>query len=247
MTALYGVVIALAVVTVLMGIIVVGLLRSHAEILKRLDSLGAGLGNGHEHESQISLTPPSEARLSLPDITGVNPDGEPVVASPNLGSDPTLLAFLSTSCSSCSPFWDKLDASSRYFHDYRHRVLIVTRGSEEESPTRAQSLRRGQADVIMSSQAWDDYEVPGAPYFVLIGPGNGGIAGEGSAATFDSLEQFLADSVNDSRWDRDRVNKQRTDSLGEKRVDEDLKRAGLGPDDPRLYSSGNEISDEDEE
>ena len=247
MTALYGVVIALAVVIVLMSIIVVGLLRSHALILKQLDSLGAGMGEGHEHESQISLKPRSEARLSLPDITGVNPDGEPVVASPHLGRDPTLLAFLSTSCSSCSPFWDNLDASSRYFHDHRHRVLIVTRGSEEESPTRAQSLRRGQADVIMSSEAWDDYEVPGAPYFVLIGPGNDGIAGEGSAATFDSLEQFLADAVNDSRWDRDRATKHGADARREKRVDEDLKRAGLGPEDPRLYSSGDEIIDEDEE
>ncbi len=238
MTLEIGLVIALAVVVGLLGLLVVGLLRSHAEILRKLDSLGAGVevdGGGHSHEGQLTLSAgPRGAEGATPDLVGVNPNGEPVAVSTSVGTEPLLVAFLSTTCSSCTVFWENLDGSERYFGGIRHRVVIATLGANEESPTRAQSMVRGQADVVMTSQGWADFEVPGAPYFAVIDPERG-IVGEGSATTYQALEEFLVDSTNDSKWDRRRAQKDRTGMERESRIDEELRAAGIEPGDPRLY------------
>jgi hypothetical protein len=215
--------------------------------LRKLDSLGAGVeaGSGHDHESRIELTRTNASEAAVPDLVGVNPDGEPIAVSLTMGSDPTLLAFLSTSCSSCSVFWENLDSSQRYFGGRRHRVIIATLGADEESPTRAQSLARGQADVVMSSQGWDAFDVPGAPYFMVIDPEQG-VVGEGSASTFEALEEFLTDATNDSRWDRNRAKKSRADAAREARIDAELRAAGIEPGDPRLYPEPEDSRNDDD-
>ena len=247
MTAVYGMLIALALIVLFLGMLIIGLLRSHGEILRRLESIGAGGGDEHQHESTITLSATRPASRSMPDIAGVDPHGSPVVASATLGEDPTLLAFLSTSCSSCTMFWENLDSSTRYFGDHRHRVVIVTKGEDEESPTRTISLARGSADVIMSSSAWDEFGVPGAPYFVLIDPTSGDILGEGSASTFDALEEFLTDASNDQQWDRRRARKHKSDAIREEKVDDELRESGLEPGDPRMYPSHGDITERPEE
>jgi hypothetical protein len=244
-----GLVLALGVVVAFLTMIVVGLLRSHAEILRKLDSLGAGLemdGSGHSHDNQLTLSAKPKAAQGLtPDLVGVNPDGEPVAISTSIGTDPLLIAFLSTTCSSCSVFWENLDGSERYFGGVRHRVVIATLGADDESPTRAQSLVRGSADVVMTSQGWEDFEVPGAPFFAVIDPERG-IVGEGSATTYDALEEFLVDSTNDSRWDRRRAQRDRTGEEREARIDQELRAAGIGPGDPRLYPEPEKSPDDGE-
>ena len=232
MNPVYAALVAMSVVVLLLGLLVVGLLRSHAEILRKLESLGAGESESHHHENDL-VAVSGTRRESLPDISGVNPDGEPIVVSMTNTEQPTLLAFLSTSCSSCSMFWESLDNSELYFGATKHRVLILTRGAEEESPSRALSLRRGHADVLMSSRAWDDFDVPGAPYFTLVTPDRG-VVGEGSATTFAALEEFLSDSISDAKWDSRHL-AQEADERREDRIDEELRRAGIEPGDPRLY------------
>lgn len=247
MTGLYAVVLALGLVIVFLGLLVLGLLRSHADILKRLDSLGAGLAEGHDHGARIGLTAkPAGSEAFAPEIAGITPDGEPVVVAPLSGAEPTLVAFLSTSCSSCIPFWEMLDAPTRHFGDHRHRVVIVTRGEEEESPTRAGSLARGSATVVMSSDAWDDYEVPGAPYFVVTHRDSGGIVGEGTATNFGALEEFLRDSANDLSWDRRRAAEHDPTDIEESRVDAELRAAGMAPGDPRLYHEPGDLPVDEE-
>jgi hypothetical protein len=228
MTATYAIVIALGLIVFLLGLLVAGLLRSHAEILRKLDSLGADVDAGdhaHGQEHRLTLAPTQNAVGEAPDIAGVNPDGEPVVVSATVGSDPLLIAFLSTSCSSCIVFWENLDRPTQIFGDRRHRILITTLGESEESPTRAQSLARGEADVVMSTQAWQDYEVPGA------------------ASTFESLEQFLVDSTNDRLWDRARRLGRRVDADDAQMMDEELRRAGIEPGDKSLYPEPGDIED----
>lgn len=244
MTGVYSIVIALAVVVGLLGILVVGLLRSHADILRRLESIGAGLeGGAHDHDvsSQITLTRKSGALVADRRISGITPDGESVALSLSAGEDPTLLAFLSTTCSSCTPFWDGLESSAMRFDGHRHRVVVVTLGESEESPTRAQSLARPGVDVVMSSSAWSEFEVPGAPYFILLEPGTSRIIGEGSAMTYESLTEFLTDATNDQEWDL-RVGGGVASE--ESRIDSDLKEAGILPGDPRLYPKRGEISED---
>jgi hypothetical protein len=240
-TGVYAVVIALAVIVALLGILVVGLLRSHADILRRLESVGAGLEGTHGHSSQIALTRREVAPVPDRRVTGVTPDGEPVVLSLAAGHDPTLVAFLSTTCSSCTPFWEGLESSSMHFGGHRHRVVVVTMGESEESPTRAMSLARPGIDVVMSSSTWSDFEVPGAPYFVVLEAESGRVIGEGSAMTFESLEEFLTDAANDQKWDLGQSGGMTNE---EDRIDADLRRAGILPGDPRLYPRKGEISED---
>lgn len=236
MEPIYGVMIALAVVVALLAMLVVGLLRSHADILRRLETLGSGVEGEHSHPAGLSISRRPAASLSDQRITGITPDGEPLVVSLAAGSDPTLIAFLSTTCSSCTPFWEGLESSLMHFGGHRHRVVIVTLGANEESPTRAMSMARDGAEVVMSSDAWSEFEVPGAPYFVLIDTESGHIVGEGSAMTFDALEEFLRDSTNDRMWDTREGS--RDDSADEEsRIDADLREAGITPNDRRLYPS----------
>lgn len=243
MTGVYAVVIALSVVVVLLGLLVIGLLRSHADILRRLESVGAGLeGGGHDHESsQITLTRRDESAVREVRVSGLTPDGESVVTSLSTGSDPTLVAFLSTTCSSCTPFWEGLESSIMHFGGHRHRVLIVTLGESEESPTRAQSMAKPAADVVMSSATWNEFGVPGAPYFVLIEPGTNKVLGEGSAMTYESLVEFLTDATNDQQWDLE-IGAPSGDE--ESRIDADLRRAGVLPGDARLYHEKGDISED---
>ena len=242
MTGVYAVVIALAVVVTLLGILVIGLLRSHADIHRRFEALGAGLDGGHDHgSSQITLTRREQGAQRDLRVTGVSPDGDPVVTSLTTGSDPTLIAFLSTTCSSCAPFWDGLESSIMHFGGHRHRVLIVTLGESEESPTRAQSLAKPGVDVVMSSTTWNEFEVPGAPYFVLIEPGTNRVVGEGSATTYDSLIEFLTDATNDQHWDHSLTSAADDE---ESRIDADLRRAGILPGDQRLYPEKDDLSED---
>ena len=52
------------------------------------------------------------------------------------------------------------------------------KGEDEESISALRRIAPPDASVVMSSQAWTDYEVPGSPYFLLIEDGR--VTGEGS-------------------------------------------------------------------
>ena len=240
MTVVYSLVIGLALLVVLLGILVAGLLRSHADILRRLETMGSGIGADEQGHGQLTLTKKPEAVMHHL-VEGISPDGEPIVMSLGTGDDPTLVAFLSTTCSTCTPFWDGLESSVMYFGGRRHRVVAVTLGESEESPTRAKSMANPGLDVVMSSQTWADFEVPGAPYFALIEAGSNRVIGEGTAMTFPSLEEFLTDATNDQEWD---LGRESFVDSEESRIDADLKRAGIHPGDPRLYPEPGDISED---
>lgn len=243
MTAVYSLVIALSLIVIFLLTLIIGLMRSHADVLRKLDSLGVRLDSTSDTSHQVDLAPrKSQAlagqSLSSTEISGVTPEGESVAISLEVGDKPTLIGFLSTTCSSCSVFWERFTSSTVELPSGIYRVILVTLSPDEESPTRATNLRRGSADAIMSSKAWQDFGVPGAPYFVLV---NGGqLLGEGTAATVDALTQFLDDASGDLSWDKRRFS-DRTDRDREEIVDRELKEAGIEPGDPRLYHSPGDL------
>lgn len=242
MTAAYALIIVLGLIVVFLLTLVVGLMRSHADVLRRLDSLGVRLDSGSETMHQVDLTPRKTQgvgqRLESTEISGVTPDGETVALSLSVGSRPTLIGFLSTTCSSCTLFWERFTSSTVELRSGTYRVVLVTLGPDEESPTRASNLSRGTADTVMSSAAWANFEVPGAPYFALVDKGT--LLGEGTATTVEALEQFLEDASGDASWDRSRVS-DRTDRDREEIVDRELKEAGIEPGDPRLYHAPGDL------
>lgn len=243
MEPIYAIVIGLAVIVLFLGALVFGLLRGHAEVLRRLDA--AGLRLDDDQPVQLGPRAPSDGNAGNPlattEIVGIHPDGSPAALSLVAGSDPVLLAFLSTSCSSCTVFWEALDGPFLRIDSGRYRVVLVTLSEDEESPTRAEKLSSPGAEVVMSSQGWGAFEVPGAPYFLLLDPASGTTLGEGTASTFDSLVEFLNDSAGDRAWEarvRDRTDRDRAD-----RIDNELKNAGIEPGDARLYHTPGEVAD----
>lgn len=236
MTAL---VIVEGVVILVLGLLVAGLLRSHADILKALHELGVDLDHDHDHGEasfnvQDGVMAPGQAVGSPAyDISGSTLDGGAIGMRLVGGEHRTLLAFLSSGCSTCFILWKTMPTQA----PTNVRVVAVTRGPEDESVTGLQDLAPEGFPVVMSSQAWGDYGVPGSPYFVLV-DGARGVIGEGSAGTWDRITQLLGEAEGDVGRARGA-----SGAIRETRADAELTAAGILPGDPSLYPD----SDEQEE
>jgi hypothetical protein len=206
---LIAVICAVALLTVL----VAGLLRSHADILRALHSLGAGVGDparradGDEHQDRPRTAATSMATYGAPlagerstkahDLIGVTPEGTAIALAVNGPGRLTLLAFLSSGCVSCRRFFDELADPKGVGLPSRVRVVAVTKGPEHESAPEVAALAGRRMTTVMSSDAWSDYEVPGSPFFALvdgdaqrrIGEGVGGAP----AQVADLVRRALAD------------------------------------------------------
>lgn len=199
------------VLLVLLVVLVAALLRSHAEILRRLGPEDAGVPPVPE--------PPSRVRsdVDAPELAGATPAGDAL--SLTLDGQPTLLAFLSSGCTSCARFWETLGERRL---PVGVEPVIVTHSPERESRSKLRGLAPESVPVVMSSDAWARYAVPGSPYFVLVEGGQ--IRGEGVATTWDALASLLTDAIEDQREGRG--------------IDERLAAAGIGPDHPSLHPGG---------
>lgn len=228
MTAL---VIIEGVVIALLALVVAGLLRSHADILRRLHALDGG-----ESESTrpggLHIAPRSGSRVPEA-ISGVSPGGEAINVALRDSRGKVLLAFLSSGCSTCQPFWQEFQAGAA-MPAPDVRPLVVTKGDHEESPSRIAELAPARVTTVMSSRAWDDFQIPVSPYFVLVDAGQGTVIGEGAAGSWDHvrdlLTQAMADVGIDARTTRERS--QRTSGR--------LRSAGIEPGDPSLYRNPHE-------
>lgn len=209
MSAMLAAVITLGVAVVLLGILVLGLLRSHALILKALHDLGAGLelekeaggtaaASGHREavgpvpvtleSGVVANARPETVRAG--DITGLDLDGAEVNVP--LAGRRTLLAFLTSGCSVCMTFWETFASSVAVPGDAD--LVIVAKGDAEESRVMLRRLA-GERPVVMSSAAWSDFEIPGSPYFVYVEDGL--ITGEGSATTWEQVSDLMAQAVSE--------------------------------------------------
>jgi hypothetical protein len=219
---------------------IVALLRSHADILRRLTALEDGAGvPGHAR----SVTPAGVGDLRAADISGITLDGDSVTLSLGPGSPVTLLAFLSSGCASCAPLWASL-REAQEVAPLAERVLIVTHDGSRESPTRVRRLAPSGVETIMATAAWEDYVVPASPHFVLT-DGAGGILGRGSALSWSQLVAM----VHEARADVDGVDgvggggrggggmPARTTAERAARSERALARSGIGPGHPSLYPS----------
>jgi hypothetical protein len=210
------------VLLVLLLVLVVGLLRSHAEILRRL-----GPSDGRTPGPSLRTPPASPPRRGepAPALAGTTPQGDAIALDfASTADTPTLLAFNTTGCTTCQAFWDAL--AERQLPQ-NVSTVIVSHGTDRESPQRIRKLAPHDTPVVMSSAAWGDYRVPGAPYFVLV---DGTIRGEGVATTWEALASLVGDAVEDERAGR-------SDARG-RQIDDVFAAAGIGAEDPSLYPGG---------
>jgi hypothetical protein len=223
---------------VLLVVLVAGLLRSHAEILRRL-----GPDNGGDTGASASDASPVAAARARPGpppgtpaprLAGVTPTGDPVALDfSSAGPESlTLLAFLTTGCGTCAGWWETL-AESRGLPS-GVATLIVARGSDREQPARVRELAPAGVPVVMSSAAWEDYRVPGAPYFVLV---ERTVLGEGVATSWMALASLVRDAVAEER-DPGASIREPAGAVRARRIDDTLAAGGITPGHPSLYPAG---------
>lgn len=259
-------VVLLAVVVALMLVLVVSLLRSHAEILRALHDLGVDLdpatpdqaaraaraarAAGAAGTAPTPATAPGVAAfetadgvpepaellgLGAFDLAGVDQRGDAVAVGVSGARHRTLLAFLTSGCTTCQGFWDAF-SSGVELPAPDIRLVIVTRGEEAESPATVAGLAPDDVPVVMSSDAWEDYGVPVAPYFALVDGDE--VVGEGAAATWAQVTDLLAKSLADAGRPLAGGQSRRAFLTGRERaerIDAELRDAGIVPGDPRLY------------
>jgi hypothetical protein len=264
---LVALVVILALVVALLAVLVAGLLRSHADILKALHDLGAGVGDpvdgehpghGHGHggdhgarSGPLTIGPPLPGErdsVSAPTIAGVTPDGDARAVAVGTSDQLTLIAFLSSGCSTCADFWTAFARPEQLGLPDGIRPVVVTKGPDLEI---AGELRgRARVPVIMSTEAWSDYEVPGSPFFVLVDGRSGRRIGEGVANRFDQVADLVRRAQVDAEGSR-RVAAAGVGALvtpdgpdgpdgldgpaRERDNDRVLRDAGILPGDPSLY------------
>jgi hypothetical protein len=220
----------------LLGLLVAGLLRSHAEILRQLHVLGGGQapGAGPILPGMAPTAPGISGTGEAHDLVGETPAGETAAVSVVGAPHPTLLAFLSSSCLTCTSFWDRFAEPAPLGLREGTRLVIVTRSVHEESPSRLAALAPPQVTVIMSTEAWMSYGVPGAPYFILVDGPTGRVYGEGTAARWDQVVSLLTQASADRAAMLARAGHQagRDDAA---RIDAELLAAGIEPGHPSLY------------
>jgi hypothetical protein len=232
--------IVMAVLLVIALVYIVALLRSHADILRRLTALEDAQAAGGAAPVPEHATLGGDQVVTAGPISGTSPGGDSVTLSLGPGSPVTLLAFLTSGCASCAPLWAGLrDAPN--LTSLAERVVVITHDATQESPTRLERLAPPTPDVIMSSSAWATYAVPGSPHFVLT-DGAGGILGRGSALSWEQLETMVKDARADARRAADPA---RTTAERAERSERALASAGIGPGHPSLYPAGPAPVDQD--
>ncbi|HWD75413.1 MAG TPA: hypothetical protein VG371_09755 [Solirubrobacteraceae bacterium] len=209
---------------------IVALLRSHADILRRLAVLEEG-GVARMPTAPVRAGPSGRDVVSAEAISGATLDGDSVTLSFGAGSPVTLLAFLTSGCTSCAPLWAGLRDAAE-LESLAERVVVVTHDSTRESPSRVRRLAPAAAEVIMSTRAWEDYAVPSSPHFVLT-DGGGGIRGRGTALSWSQLETMVDDAGEDAVPPA----AARTTEERAARSEQTLARAGIGPGHPSLFPS----------
>ena len=223
---------------------------------KRLHDLGAGLEPGpagtpagRQPQSardfqvmpQMPSPPDREEFGRSADISGIGPGGQDAVSVRiNEVEHDTIVAFLSSGCLTCQKFWDAFRKPRKLGLPAGTRLVVVTKGTEAESPSAVAELAPPGIPTVMSTQAFSDYDVPGSPYFVQVHGPSGKVRGEGTGPDWDQVSSLLSQATGDddliSRLAGAQVVKPNADAERESRIDRELFDAGVAPGDPSLFS-----------
>ncbi len=257
------VVVVEGIVIAVLALLVVGLLRSHAEILKRLHDLGAGLDTDlpaagstpavtggprtrrdfqDQVMPQVPRPPDREAFTGAADLAGLSAGGTEAVTVRVTGVEhDTIVAFLSSGCLTCQKFWDAFRKPKKLGLPAGTRLVVVTKGADGESPSAVAELAPSGLPTLMSSEAFDDYDVPGSPYFVHVHGPTGKVRGEGTGPDWQQVSSLLSQATGDADLTASlagsAVAKPDADAERESRIDRELNAAGVAPGDPSLYAA----------
>ncbi|MDH3707962.1 MAG: hypothetical protein OES57_17995, partial [Acidimicrobiia bacterium] len=228
--------------------------RAHAEVLRALHELGlddvldpsTGASTaGMRIRTRPGVPEPRDgAGGQAHDIVGTTIDGGTQKVAVAGTDHLTLVAFLSSGCLTCATFWEAFaDPAQRQLPGADTRLVVVTKGPEAESPSRLAQLVPAGVLTVQSDAAWDDYDVPVSPYFLLVDGHADAVVGEGAASSWEQVKDLLGQAMADAGLEQSGHRSPRSAASGaarEERIDDDLARAGIEPGDPRLYLPGHD-------
>lgn len=230
--------------TLILGLVILllaGLLRSHAEILRALrmdnrDEDGRVTEDSREIYESPERRPLREGAEPAPDLVGETLRADPFVVGMRPESNDVLLAFLSTGCLTCQAFWTDLHEGRAPMIPNGGRLVVVTKSRDSESLSKLRDWEPKGVPLLMSSEAWDAYKVPSSPYFVLVDGSSATIYGEGSATSWHQVTSLLSDALADEQLIAEGGVPDAVRS-GDRtaRIDRELAAAGIGPGHPSLY------------
>ena len=243
-----------------LAVLVVGLLRSHADILRALHRLGAGVGDpaaatadAGAQRSEAGAAPapllmgpplPGErSSSSAPDLVGVTPSGDGKAVRVTGVDHRTLLVFLSSGCATCAGIWAALADPPAAGLPGEVRIVAVTKGPEFEISAEVARRAPPGLPVVMSTAAWGDYEVPGSPFFVLVDGPMARRAGEGVANQLSQVAELVRRASTDGEPPSRSSTQGQAFAAGlngkarETQNDAELAASGVLPGDPSLYPS----------
>ena len=245
-------VVLLSLAVAVLAVIVFGLLRTHAEILRALDRLGVSL----DEEPPASAPRPSALASGTGsgeapgrqarDIVGVSPGGGPTKVSVTDVAHFTLLAFLSSGCRTCKGFWEAFADPELELPGVGTRLVIVGQDPAHDSESAFTALVPPGLKAVMSTAAWHDYDVGGSPYLALVDGSSNRVVGAGSATSWEQMSGLLGQARGDDaatalrrRGGDDAATAPRRRGRASRRrraqrADEALQAAGIEPGDPSL-------------
>src|SRR4029077_6351894 len=199
----------LGVVVALLALLVAGLLRSHAEILRALHALGVDMDPARTDDGSGVTTPvgaptirssevPKRPSRRAVDVVGTTPEHDAVSIAVGGAQHLTLLAFLSSGCGSCLAFWDVFRDGGPLEVPGDARLVCVSKDAGEEGVATIRRLMPQAIPTVMSSAAWAEYDVPVAPFFVLVDGASGDVIGEGAANEWGQVQSLLHTALDDA-------------------------------------------------
>jgi hypothetical protein len=216
--------------TLLLGLVVVllaGLFRSHAELIRQVEQLSPSQPARSAHSNTAQ------------DIEGVDLEGHPARMTAEDGGR-KLLAFLTSGCLTCESFWRSICEDGAPVLPGSPELIVVTKDAADDSVSTLRRLAEGIAvPIVMSTAAWTAYEVPVSPYFTLVDGNGQGVIGEGAAESWKQVLSLVSEALADTEAHHAIVGGQPVvvpPSWKTEEVAEVLRGAGLRPGDPSLYS-----------
>lgn len=183
-------------VLALVILLLAGLLRSHAELLRVVTHLEGLLGAPEPDVGDLASSTASLERA--PDLVGETLQRGRYRIPLTPSSKNTLIAFLSSGCSTCRNFWREFRESPDLGLPPNVQLVIVAKDRRNEAISQLRKVAPEGIAMLLSSQAWTDYHVPVSPYFVYVDGTTGRIHGSGSAETWEQAISLLSDAVEDA-------------------------------------------------
>src|SRR5205823_3107651 len=111
----------------------------------------------------------------------------------------------------CAGFWRAFADPAALGLPESTRLVVVTKGPEDESQSQVVALSPSAVTVVMSSAAWREYDVPVVPYFVEVEGRSGRQRGAGTGSDWSQVRSLMGQASGDAALAGGRVAKARSD------------------------------------